>query len=316
LDSIKYGKLNPIDKLKLALNAVRSMDAGMRPRASNKTPGGLIEIPDSDMREFILIGDLHASKRNLKYILLDSGNLGKLRENRLVILFLGDIVHDDRTGHMHDMRSSIETLDIVLHLLERYPKNIMYLLGNHDTFSDNLSKLGIQQGVEFHRAIVEKHGSKYAELLQQFFDALPVFVKHRDFLAVHAGPPRGGATREELVNIDHFTNLKWQMIWNRLNETRSTPSLKEYGNEDLADLRKLLNCPPEIPVVVGHNPMWKWGGDDSIWMNPAGTKNHVILYANLPRKCPYLSFNGSSKYQVKYADLKLTARRFVLDNYE
>ncbi|NJL72335.1 MAG: serine/threonine protein phosphatase, partial [Candidatus Competibacteraceae bacterium] len=258
MNSIQYAKLKPIDKLKLAIDQVRKMDRKLRPLSSSKTPGGLVEFPRGDQREFIIIGDLHAAKRNLKHILLDSGNLGKLRRNELVIVFLGDLVHDDRTGYMTEMDTSIEVLDIVLHLFERYPNNIVYILGNHDTFSPNLSKLGIQQGLEFKRAVIERYGQKYAETLQTFFDSLPVFVMHEHFLATHAGPPRGGVTRDELINIDHFTNLKWQLIWNRLNETRSTPSMKEYGNEDLVDMRRLLECPEDLPVIVGHNPMWKW----------------------------------------------------------
>jgi len=304
-----------MEKLKLALEAVRRLDRKIRPKASDRKLGGLIEFPDNDNREFIIVGDLHANKRNLKYILLDNGNLRKLRENQLVLVLIGDVIHDDRTGFMNQMDSSIEILDIVLHLLERYPRNVVYLLGNHDTFSEHLSKLGLQQGVLFRQAVLKRYGPEYVEKLQEFFDSLPVFVKHPNFLVVHAGPPRGGATREELINIDHFPDLKWQVTWNRLNETRTTPSMKEYGNEDLEELRRLLDCPADIPVIVGHNPMWKWGGDDSVWINPAGTQNHVILYSNLPKKCPYLSFDGTMQYTVRYADLRLAVRRFVLDDY-
>ena len=315
MNSIQYAKLSPTEKLKKALDLLKNTDTKIRPLNSDKKPGGLIEYPDSEDREFIVIGDLHANKNNLKRILMDSGNFTKLRENRLVLVFLGDLVHDDRSGYMNKMDTSVEIMDVMLHLIERYPKNVVYILGNHDTFSENLSKLGIQQGLEFKRVILEKRGQSYVELMQKFFEALPVFVKHPSFLATHAGPPRGGINREELINIDHFQNLKWQLIWNRINETRSTPSMKEYGNEDLVQVRQDLGCPPDIPILVGHNPMWKWGGDDSVWINPAGTKNHVILYSNLPKKCPYLSFRASSKYEVKYANLKLTARRFVLDDY-
>lgn len=315
MNSVRYAELSPIDRLGRALTAVVKFDRKLRPRASDKRPGGLIEFSEDDDREFVVIGDLHANKRNLKHILFDNENLRKLREDRLVIIFLGDIIHDDRTGHMNQMGSSIEILDVVLHLIDRYPHNIVYLLGNHDTFSEYLAKLGIQQGLLFRQAVLDRYGPAYVDRLQEFFDALPVFVKHPHFLVTHAGPPRGGATRNELINIDHFTDLKWQVTWNRLNETRTTPSMKEYGNEDLVELRRLLESPPEIPVIVGHNPMWKWGGDDSIWINPAGTTNHVILYSNLPKKCPYLSFNGSMEYTVRYADLRLAVRRFVLDDY-
>ncbi len=151
--------------------------------------------------------------------------------------------------------------------------------------------------------------------MQEFFDALPLFVMHRHFLAVHAGPPRSGVTRTELINIRHFPNLVWQLTWNRLNETRSTPSMKEYGPDDLDAMRRLLGCPEDIPVFVGHNPMWKWGEDDSIWVDALGTRNHVILYDTLDTKAPYLSVKGSFRYTVKYADFGITPRRFVLDDY-
>ena len=119
----------------------------------------------------------------------------------------------------------------------------------------------------------------------------------------------------ELVNIRHFTNLVWQLTWNRLNETRSTPSMKEYGPEDLDATRTLLGCPAETPVFVGHNPMWKWGEDDSVWIDALGTRHHVILYDTLETKCPYISVKGSFTYLVKYADLAIAPRRFVLDDY-
>jgi len=61
--------------------------------------------------------------------------------------------------------------------------------------------------------------------------------------------------------------------------------------------------------------MWKWGEDDSIWVNVLGCHDHVILHAALETKCPYISVRGSSAYEVKYVDLELPARRFVLDDY-
>jgi len=315
LNSIQYSKLKPIEKLEMAFEIVRTMDPKIRPLSSDKKPGGLVEFSEKEEREFIIIGDLHANKNNLKRILMDSGNFTKLRENGIVLIFLGDIVHDERTGYMNKMDTSLEILSVMLHLIARYPRNVVYIRGNHDTLENTISKLGIHQGLEFRKAVAAQYGETYVELLQRFFDSLPVFVKHPSFLATHAGPPRGGITREELINVDHFPNLRWQLIWNRLNETRSTPSMKEYCNDDLIDLRRLLGCAPDIPVIVGHNPMWKWGDNDSIWINPAGTKDHVILYSNLPKKCPYLSFINSTKYKVKYADLKLVPRRFVLDDY-
>lgn len=305
----------PLKILRDAVRNVLSFDPAVRPKASDGLPGGLIEFPKTEKREFIIIGDLHANVRNLQAILKDSGNLDKVKQNKAVLLFLGDAVHNDRSGFVYAMDSSIEIMDIILDLINAYPKNIVYILGNHDSFAPELSKMGIQQGLLYREALLKERGAQYVALMQEFFDALPLFVIHKSFLAVHAGPARGGLTRNELVNVRHFENYVWQLTWNRLNETRSTPSMKEYGPEDLDEARRLLGCPRDIPVFVGHNPMWKWGDQDSIWIDALGCHDHVILYATLDTKCPYVSIQGGAAYTVKYADLGLKERRFVLDDY-
>ena len=300
--------------LRDAVHNVLSIDASLRPLASDGVPGGLVEFPRTEKREFIIIGDLHANVKNLNAILKDDDTMVKVKQDKAVLLFLGDAVHNDKTGFTYAMDSSIEIMDIILGLINEFPGNVLYLLGNHDSFAPELSKLGIQQGLLYREALLKARGKQYVALMQEFFDALPLFIIHRYFLAVHAGPARGGLTRNELVNVRHFENYLWQLTWNRLNETRSTPSMKEYGPEDLDEARRLLGCPKNIPVFVGHNPMWKWGDEDSIWIDALGCHDHVILYATLDTKCPYVSVHGSSAYTVKYADLELKARHFVLDN--
>ena len=302
-------------RLTEAIHKVFSFDAALRPRASDGRPGSLIEFPKSERREFVVIGDLHANVRNLNAILKDAGNLEKVRQNKAVLLFLGDAVHNDKSGFTYAMDSSIEIMDIIVGLIDEFPNNVVYLLGNHDSFAPELSKLGIQQGLIYHEALLQARGKQYVSLMQELYDALPLFVIHHSFLAVHAGPVRGGVTRNELVNARHFENIVWQMTWNRLNETRSTPSMKEYGPHDLEETRRLLGCAKNVPIFVGHNPMWKWGEEDSIWIDALGCHDHVILYATLDTKCPYLSVQGASGYKVKYADLGLKERRFLLDDY-
>ncbi|MGO9310435.1 MAG: metallophosphoesterase [Spirochaetia bacterium] len=304
----------PLKALRDAVRNVFSIDPALRPRASDGAPGGLVEFPRTEKREFIIIGDLHANVRNLQAILKDDDTLVKVKQDKAVLLFLGDAVHNDKTGFTYAMDSSIEIMDIIIGLINEFPGNVLYLLGNHDSFAPELSKLGIQQGLLYREALLQARGKQYVALMQEFFDALPLFIIHRYFLAVHAGPARGGMTRTELVNVRHFENYLWQLTWNRLNETRSTPSMKEYGPEDLDEARRLLGCPKNIPIFVGHNPMWKWGEEDSIWIDALGCHDHVILYATLDTKCPYVSVHGSSAYRVKYADLGLKARHFVLDN--
>ena len=146
--------------LKEAIRKVLSFDAVLRPRASDGRPGSLIEFPKSEKREFIIIGDLHANVRNLNAILEDSGNLEKVRLDKAVLLFLGDAVHNDKPGFTYAMDSSIEIMDIIVGLIDQIPNNVVYLLGNHDSFAPELSKLGIQQGLIYHAALLQARGKQ------------------------------------------------------------------------------------------------------------------------------------------------------------
>jgi len=306
---------SPLERLEFAIEVLHTRDPSIRPLTPNKKPGGLFQFSEDDKREVILIGDLHANKKNLKAILQDEKNLRKLHNNELVILFLGDAFHDERVGHLSEMESSVEMLYLLLRLFNQFPDNIIYIQGNHDSFDPRLVKNRLQQGLLFQQAVIEAQGEIFAEKVEEFFDALPVFVIHPHFLAVHAGPIRNGATKDELINIRNYVDFHWQLTWNRINETNSTPSKKEYSPDDLEILRYLLKQPPEIPIIVGHNPMWKWGGNASVWINPLTSKNHVILYGSKEDKAVYISFTDSMEYKVKEANLKLKKRRFVMDNY-
>ena len=61
----------PLKVLRDAIHNVLSIDPALRPRASDGAPGGLVEFPRTEKREFIIIGDLHANVRNLQAILKD-----------------------------------------------------------------------------------------------------------------------------------------------------------------------------------------------------------------------------------------------------
>jgi len=93
--------------LREAVRHLRELDPAIRPRSSDGEPGGQIEFPRTEKREFIVIGDLHGQVRNLRAILKDSDNMEKLRANKAVLLFLGDAVHNDRSGFAFEMDSSI-----------------------------------------------------------------------------------------------------------------------------------------------------------------------------------------------------------------
>lgn len=258
---------------------------------SDGLPGGLVMFPEK--KRPIIIGDLHANCENLRLILDHETNRQDLESGKAACILLGDSFHDDRTGHMKEMQSSVEILDEVLGLFVRYPHNVYYIKGNHDTFDDRLRKSGIYQGVEFKKELLRVRGEKYVEAIDRFFDVLPYFIIGKNFVITHAGPPRGGIVREELVNIKNYPEKMHQLIWTRVNEFHGgNPSLKEYGERDLRLALDLLDMPPDTHFIVGHNPIWSDGNKTGVWLNVIGIKNHHILYSGYGSTAPYITFIG------------------------
>jgi calcineurin-like phosphoesterase family protein len=264
------------------------------------SPGGLIILPD-DKRP-IIIGDLHSNHGHLSLILDHDGNRTDIENDRAICILLGDALHDDRTGHMKEMSSSIDTLDAVLYLIARYPGKVYYIRGNHDSFDDRLRKSGISQGLEMRKALVEARGADYAAAVADFFESMPVFIIGKDFVITHAGPPRGGIVRDELVNIKKYPEKFHQLIWTRVNEFHGNPSLKEYGEKDVRLALDLLGMPEGTQFIVGHNPIWSDGNKIGVWLNVIGIKNHHILYSGYGSAAPYITFvNGEMRVHTAVA---------------
>ncbi len=261
-------------------------------------PGGLIELP-GDLRP-IIIGDLHANLKNLKAIINHEDNMKDLEAGRAALLFIGDSVHDDRTGHMRETDGSIAILDFILRLIVDFPRNVYYIRGNHDTFDVRLRKSGIAQGIEFRDAMEVSHGAEFAAAIGHFFESLPIFIIGDGFVMTHAGPPRGGLVREELINIRKYPEKYHQLQWNRVNEYHGNPSPKEYGEKDVRLVLDLLDMPKDTQFIVGHNPLWNDGNKTGVWMNVIGITGHHIVYSGSGSRAPYFT-KEAGKLVVKLA---------------
>jgi hypothetical protein len=261
-----------------------------RHRDPEGRPGGLVDLPKGFRP--IIIGDLHANLLHMNRIIDHDSNRLDLEEGKAVVVILGDAVHDDRTGHMKEMESSIEILDALLALICRYPGKIYYIRGNHDTFDARLRKSGIAQGIEFKLALLAAKGQEYTAAIDRFFDALPLFVIGEGFVITHAGPPHGGLSRDEIIGIRNYPEKYHQLLWNRVNEFHGNPSLKEYGERDIRLCLEILGLPLETHFIVGHNPLWTDGNTKGLWLNVIGIKNHHILYSGSGSLAPYLTLDG------------------------
>jgi hypothetical protein len=253
-------------------------------------PGGLIDLPKGFRP--IIIGDLHANLVHLERIIDHDSNRVDLEKGRALVVIIGDAVHDDRTGHMREMGSSVEILDALLKLICRYPGKIYYIRGNHDTFDARLRKSGISQGIEFKAALLAAKGQEYTAAVDRFFEALPLFIIGEGFVITHAGPPHGGLSRDEIIGIRNYPEKYHQLLWNRVNEFHGNPSLKEYGERDIRLCLEILGLPPETHFIVGHNPLWNDGNTNGLWMNVIGIKNHHILYSGSGSLAPYFTIQG------------------------
>jgi hypothetical protein len=259
-----------------------------RPRDVDGSSGGLIEFPPG--KRPIIIGDLHANLEHLRRILAHDSNLADLEAGRAALVLVGDAVHDDRTGHMLEMGGSVEILDAIFRLMVEHPGLVYYLRGNHDTFDERLRKSGIAQGREFRLALERSKGPEYAAAVGRFFEALPVFVIGQGFVVTHAGPPRGGLSRDEIVGIRRYPEKYHQLLWNRVNEFHGNPSLKEYGEKEVRLVLELLDLPADTHFIVGHNPLWNDGNRTGVWLDVIGIKNHHIIQSGYGSRAPYFTF--------------------------
>jgi|SRR6056297_352972 len=301
--------------VKTAIENLKNLPSKYRPRTADDEAGGVIDVRTSG-KDIYILGDVHGTINNLKASLETDQMEDKLKNDKAILLLLGDLIHDDRVGQLTNMDPSIETLEYVIDLINLYPQNVFVIRGNHDTFDRQVAKNGIRQAELFKDCLIEARGEKYTNLIEQFFETLPLVFLADNFIAIHAGPIRGGATKEHLIEIYRYEEEMFQLMWNRINLIGSIPNNKEYGPEDIKISKELLGYKQEAYFIVGHNPLLDRGGDDSAWFDVMGVKNYIITYNALTEICPILLFrNDKEKHILLYADLKIKKPRFVLGDY-
>ena len=163
-------------------------------------------------------------------------------------------------------------MDLIFRLKLRFPDRVFYLRGNHDSFSADISKGGVPQGLLWEKALHEKRGLKYKKAMQRFYDSLPYVALTPRFVAAHAGAPSGKFTREDLINIRDHPKLERELTHVRL-QRQNSPS--GYSRGDVARLRKRLDLEPETPFIVGHTPL---SPDETCWPNAGGIDHHHVLF--------------------------------------
>jgi hypothetical protein len=271
-----------------------------RQRDSLDNAGSLLELPVNLTP--VIIGDLHGQVNNLLQILIENAVLDSLDKGEGALIFLGDAVHGEEAGQLEDMDSSMLIMDLILRLKRHFPRQVFFLLGNHDSFSPDVMKGGIAQSLLWEKHIVEQRGAEYARQLGIFYRQSPLFVLSRNFMACHAGPPRSKVSRETLIEARQLPELVHELTWNRL---KSTNWPMGYTKSDVRRLRKSLDAEDNMPFIVAHYPQAASG---SVWLNAGDIPHHHIIYSARPGEAGVFTRVGGEMVAQVYSvhDLQFT----------
>ena len=258
-----------LDKLR-KVNRIIASEA-YRERNEEGDPGGVIHFPDT--MSVIIFGDIHARVDNVLRVLSEGGVLAALEKGKLALVFLGDLVHSEATGELEDMTSSVLILDLFCMLKSRFPKNVFYVHGNHESFSSEIGKGGVPQALLFKKHLRKRRGKAYVKEVEALFDQLAYVVQGNRFAACHGAPVRSKVDRQTLVNINRYPGLQYEITWNRLRQGNRPAG---YGKGSVKRFRQTLDLSKHAPLIVAHNPQSTEG---TLWLNVGDIEGHHIVYS-------------------------------------
>ncbi|MBF0589332.1 MAG: metallophosphoesterase [Magnetococcales bacterium] len=239
-------------------------------------PGGLMVLPD--YLTPIFIGDLHTKIDNLLKVLSENSFLEALEEDKACLVIMGDAVHSEVDGQLEEMGSSLLIMDFIFQLKVRFPHNVFYLRGNHDSFSPEIHKSGVSQGMLWEKTVRFKRGAEYKEQMDLFYQQLPVVVMGQDFIACHAAPPMQRVKKDDLVNLYEHPRLLKELTWYRIKRNNSHVG---YAAKHVRQFRQSLSISSKAILIVAHNPLSRETDTHSYWLHAEDIPNHHILFSGL-----------------------------------
>lgn len=268
--------LSPEDALSDLVQVNRLLEKEpLRPRNSEGLPGGVVKLPKKYIP--IILGDLHAQVDNLLTILSHGEFLEMMGDGKAAMVFLGDAVHSEMDGELENMESSLLMMDLIIKLKLWFPQQIFYVRGNHDSFSAEIGKEGVPQGLLWSRTLKNIRGEAYREAMAHLYELLPYIALSNDYVACHAAPPKGKVSMDMLVNIHKYPSLTEEMTCNRLYRPNR---LAGYTKGDVKRFRKSLDLGQNAELFVGHTPLTR---HDTLWMNVGGIAHHDVVFSgNMP----------------------------------
>jgi hypothetical protein len=167
-------------------------------------------------------------------------------------------------------------MDLIFKLKLQFPDQVFYIVGNHDSFSHDVMKQGVPQGLLWDKHVTASRGEEYKAEMELFYRQSPLVVVSENFIACHAGPARGKISLETLVNVRQFPDIVHDLTWNRIRSPRFPAG---YFRGDVRRFRKRLGVDSNTPLIVGHHP---YSEDGTLWMNAGDIDHHHILISARP----------------------------------
>ncbi|MGB5300597.1 MAG: metallophosphoesterase [Thiogranum sp.] len=262
-----------------ALDTLKKVNRCLRdqthcPKDSVGNPGGVLQLPPRLIP--ILVGDLHAQLDNLLKILSENAFLESLEKGEAALIILGDAIHPEEDGKLEEMHSSLLMMDFIFKLKLQFPEQVFYIVGNHDSFSHDVMKHGVMQGLLWEKHVTASRGEEYRAELELFYRQSPLVVVSQDFIACHAGPARRNISLETLVNVREFPDIVHDITWNRIRSPRFPAG---YTRGDVRRFRKGLGAESDTPLLVGHHPYSREG---TLWLNAGHIDHHHIIISARP----------------------------------
>jgi len=280
----------------------------LRPTDDRGMPGGVVQLPKKMIP--IIIGDLHAQVDNLLTLLTQNEFLEMMSEGKAAMVFLGDAVHSEIDEHMEEMESSILIMDLILRLKLWFPQQVFYVRGNHDSFSEDISKGGIPQGLLWASALRNVRGDAYKQAMDRFYELLPYVVFSKNYAACHAAPPKGKVDMEMLINIYRYPGLIKDITCNRLYRSNRPAG---YTKGDVKRFRNTLSLGGKAELFVGHTPLTR---HDTLWSNVGGIQHHDVVFSgNTPWIGVYTRTNDQM-IPLRYRSESLQVVANNLDNVD
>ncbi|MCU7799308.1 MAG: metallophosphoesterase [gamma proteobacterium symbiont of Lucinoma myriamae] len=291
--------LSAEEALKLIQKVNRIMEHEVyREKDINDQPGAVLSIPDK--LSCIIVGDLHAQLDNLLTLLSQNNFLSALEKGEACLIFLGDAVHPEIDGKYDEMESSMNIMDIIFKLKINFPENVFYLMGNHDSFSEEIGKKGVPQGVLWEKQLKKSRGKSYKKEMQRFYDNLPYLAYSKHFVCCHAGPPTSAVNMHALINIKKHPKFIKDLISRRM---QTSNRMSGYNKSDIKKLRRCLNVGESTPLIVGHTPM---DDEETLWENAGGISGHTVVYGGNLEKIGVMVQMGKKVYPLTYPVEQIT----------